>query len=211
MKVGRNLSGKLVTVPPEEGIEVAFQLMVSNRIRHLPVVEDDRLVGILSDRDLKSALIHSRKSEAGRDFFFIPPGVAVSEVMTKDPFSVSPDSDVEEAARLMYRKKIGSLPVVENGRVVGIITESDILAIFIEIMGVIESSSRVDVEMEDKPENLEKAAEIIRESCGKIISIAMSPVTGDLRTYYFRLEMCDTSPVVEALKKAGFKVKSALS
>jgi acetoin utilization protein AcuB len=210
MKVGRRLKGNLVTISPDENLEVAFQLMVTNKIRHLPVVEEDRLVGILSERDLKSALIHSRNDRPSHDFFVIPPGVPVSQVMTQDPIQITPDTDVEEAARVMYRQKIGSLPVVEKGRVVGIITESDILAIFIEIMGVIESSSRVDVEMDEDPDSLNRAADIIRRKEGRIISIAMAaPDDERRRTYYFRLASCDTSPIVEALREEGFEVKSA--
>jgi len=210
MKVGRRLKGNLVTVSPQDNLEIAFQLMVTNKIRHLPVVEEDRLVGIISDRDLKSALIHAHNGLPVHDFFMIPPKVPVSQVMTRDPIHITPDTDIEEAARMMYKQKIGSLPVVEDGSVVGIITESDILAIFIEIMGVIESSSRVDVAMDEDPESLSRATDVIRRGQGRIISIAMSaPNDEHSRTYYFRLASCDTSPIVEALREAGFEVKSA--
>ncbi len=213
MKVGRRLKKTIVTVGPEDSLELAFQLMVANGIRHLPVVRRGRLVGILSDRDLKGALILSRTAEVGgRDVFFIPPGVKVAEVMTADPVVITPETDIEEAARIMYRDKIGSLPVLDGHRLAGIITESDILAIFIEIMGVIESSSRIDVEMDDAPESLTRAAEVIRRHHGRIISVAMSSPTGKRkRTYYFRLGSCDTTPIAESLKKAGFRIKSVMN
>jgi acetoin utilization protein AcuB len=213
MKVGRKLDKmKLVVVSPDDGLELAFQLMVSNRIRHLLVVDKKHLVGILSDRDLKAALILSRTGDKGPDVFFIPPGVMVREVMTRDPITISPDTDVEEAARIMYHNKIGGLPVLERGRLLGIITESDILSIFIEIMGVIESSSRVDVEMDDAPDSMDRAAEVIRTAGGRIISVAMSsPRPKGRRTYYFRLSSCDTIPIEASLKKAGFRVVAAMS
>jgi acetoin utilization protein AcuB len=176
------------------------------------VVQKDRIVGILSDRDLKSTLILSRGSQSGRDVFFIPPGVSVGEVMTRDPVVIDVETDIEEAARVMYRQKIGALPVVDRGRLAGIITESDILGIFIEIMGVIESSSRIDVEMDDAPDRMDRAAEVIRGASGRIISVAMSPPTPDhRRTYYFRLSSCDTAPIVASLEQAGFSVKGALN
>lgn len=212
MKVGLRLKQKLITVSPGDGLELAFQLMMANGIRHLPVVEKNKVVGIISDRDLQGSLILSRKEEAGRDVFFIPPGVKVAEVMTSDPIVITPHTDVEEAARLMYHHRISSLPVVEDGRPVGIITDSDILGIFIEIMGVIESSSRIDVEMDDTPDSLNHAAEIIKKCNGKIISVAMSPPGDDhRRTYYFRLASCDTAPIVKSLMEAGYKIKSAMS
>ncbi len=208
MKVGRRLKGNLVTASPDDKLELAFQLMVANGVRHLPVVDEEKLVGILSDRDLKGALILSRNGTSKRDVYFIPPGVSVGEVMTADPVTITPETDVEEAARIMYHRKIGALPVVDEERLVGIITEADILGIFIELMGVIESSSRIDVETDDSPDSLNRAAEVIRQSHGRIISVAMSAPAGHQRTYYFRLSSCDTGPIALSLKKAGFRVKS---
>jgi acetoin utilization protein AcuB len=213
MKVGRRLVKRdLVTVAPGDSLELAFQLMVSNRIRHLPVTERGRVKGILSDRDLKSALIQTRQSDPGRDVYYIPPGVTVSEIMTADPICITPADDIEEAARLMHRHRIGALPVVEEGLLVGILTESDILAIFIEIMGVIESSSRIDVEMDESADTLNVAAEIIRKQGARVISIAMSAPTADKRrVYYFRLSSTDTAPIVTALEQSGFKVTSSIT
>jgi acetoin utilization protein AcuB len=213
VKVGRRFADrKVFTVVPADTLETAFQLMVSHRIRHLPVVEGDEVVGMLSDRDLKSALVRTRGQQSSRGAFLIPPGITVGDLMSHEPMLISPMTDVEEAARLMYRHKIGALPVVEGGRLVGIVTETDILGIFIEIMGVIESSSRIDVEMDDDPALLDRAAEIIRKSRGKIISVAMSPPSPDhSRTYYFRLSSCDTSPIVRSLEGAGFHVLSAMN
>ncbi len=211
MKVGRRLVKRdLVTVAPGDSLELAFQRMVSNRIRHLPVIDRERVVGILSDRDLKTALIQTRQSDSGRGVYFIPPGVTVAEIMTADPISIAPTDDIEEAARLMHRHRIGALPVVEEGMLVGILTEADILAIFIEIMGVIESSSRIDVEMDEAADTLNEAAEIIRKRGARVISIAMSAPSADKRrTYYFRLSSCDTVPIVTALEQSGFRVTAS--
>ena len=107
-----------ITVRPHETARHAYQLMRDNRFRHLPVVEDGRLVGILSDRDLRPVLLS--------------PGLArarVRELMSEDLTTVGPETPIEEAASLLVVKKIGCLPVVAQGRLVGIVTETDLLAV----------------------------------------------------------------------------------
>jgi acetoin utilization protein AcuB len=123
-----------ITVRPHETARHAYQLMRDNRFRHLPVVEDGRLVGILSDRDLRPVLLS--------------PGLArarVRELMSEDLTTVGPETPIEEAASLLVVKKIGCLPVVAQGRLVGIVTETDLLAVLVELLGLLTQSTRLDV------------------------------------------------------------------
>jgi acetoin utilization protein AcuB len=134
----------------------------------------------------------------------------VTEAMAHLVEVTTPDADIAAIAERMLAKHLRSVPVVEEGLLVGILTESDILSIFIEIMGVIESSSRIDVEMDESADTLNVAAEIIRKRGGRVISIAMSaPTTDKRRVYYFRLSSIDTAPIVTALEASGFKVTSS--
>jgi acetoin utilization protein AcuB len=169
-----------------------------------------RLVGIISDRDVRGVLIPQRGNggEKSNQTFYLPRDVKVAEAMTADPLWVKPGSDIEEAARLLVTHKIGCLPVVDKGKVVGILTDTDILLVFSEIMGVLESSSRIDITLGNDPQAMEKATEIIRKNHGRIISVGVHPNSGKRnKIYSFRLKSCDTGPIIAGLKKAGYKVQ----
>ena len=124
----------LVTVQPQETARHAYRLMRDRRFRHLPVVEDGQLVGILSDRDLRPVLLSPTLARA-----------RVRELMSEDLTTVGPDAPVEEAASLLVVKKIGCLPVVADGRLIGIVTETDLLAVLVELLGLLTQSTRLDV------------------------------------------------------------------
>lgn len=213
MKVSRRMQKKIFTIQKDDPVERAQTMMAVHGIRHLPVLDGRRLVGILSDRDIRGVLIPQRLAGPAKKSgaFYLPRDVTVEEAMSPDPLWVKPGNDIEEAARLLIKNKIGCLPVVDGGKVVGIITDTDILWAFSEIMGVLESSSRVDVTLGRDPRALEKATEIIRKNRGRIISVGILPGKGRGKNVYsFRLKSCNTAPIVSALEEAGLKVKDEL-
>ena len=213
MKVSRRMQKKIFTIQKDDPVERAQTMMAVHGIRHLPVLDGRRLVGILSDRDIRGVLIPQRLGNSAKKSgaFYLPRDVMVEEAMSLDPLWVSPGSDIEEAARLLIKNKIGCLPVVDGGKVVGIITDTDILWAFSEIMGVLESSSRMDVTLGSDPRALEKAMEIIRKKRGRIISVGILPGRGRGKNVYsFRLKNRNTAPIVSGLEEAGFKVKDEL-
>jgi acetoin utilization protein AcuB len=186
-----------ITVRPHETARHAYQLMRDNRFRHLPVVEDGRLVGILSDRDLRPVLLS--------------PGLArarVRELMSEDLTTVGPDTPIEEAASLLVVKKIGCLPVVAQGQLVGIVTETDLLAVLVELLGLLTQSTRLDVGVAGGPDAYQRIVEIIRVHEGRILSVGAVPGSEGKTVFSVRLEPCDTRPIVEALRTAGFEVLS---
>ena len=123
------------TIGPQTGAAEALGLMQERKFRRLPVVEGGELVGIITDANLTSALQYYAgrfdKARQKRDFS----AILVRNIMTPSPFTVRPDTSVAEAARLMQDRKIGGLPVVEKGRLVGIITESDIFRALLGVLG----------------------------------------------------------------------------
>lgn len=123
-----------VTVGPEEPIGAALELMRVGRFRHLPVVEGDRLVGIITDRDLRlatnSPLVLREKWYSD----FILESIKVKACMTSDPVTVTPDTPLLDAALIIQERRFGSLPVVEAGKLVGILTETDLLATLIRLL-----------------------------------------------------------------------------
>jgi acetoin utilization protein AcuB len=210
MRVSRRMQRRIFTIQHDETVEMAQTKMVVNNIRHLPVMDGDRLVGIISDRDIRGVLIPQRGNggKKNNQTFYLPRDVKVEEAMSADPRWVKPGSDIEEAARLLVTHKIGCLPVVDRGDVVGIITDTDILLVFCEIMGVLESSSRIDITLGKDPQAMEKATEIIRKNHGSIISVGVHPNSGKSKKIHsFRLKSCDTGPIVAGLEKAGYKVQ----
>ncbi len=204
------MRSRVVTIQRDESVDRAQTLMTINAIRHVPVLAGRQLVGILSERDVLGIMVQQRRAACGLKAgkaYFLPPGVRVDEAMTPDPVVVSPDTDIEAAARLLITHKIGCLPVVDRGRVVGIITETDILGVFTEIMGLLESSSRIDIALGRDPHALERTSTIIRRHHGKIISVGMSPGRGSTPcVHHFRLKSCDTVPITASLRRAGFRV-----
>jgi len=214
MRIERRMRLSVISVQRDESVDHAQTLMAQHGIRHLPVLEGRRLVGIISDRDVFGTSIQQRRDaggmSAGRAYFLVP-GVRVDEVMTPDPVVISPGADIEEAARLFIERKIGCLPVVDHGRVVGIITEADVLAVVTEILGLLESSSRIDVALGRDPRALERTSEIIRRHRGRIISVGMSPArAGSPRVHHFRLKHCDVAPIAASLRRAGFRVLESM-
>jgi acetoin utilization protein AcuB len=125
-----------VTIAPEAPLAAALAVMRQHEIRHLPVVDlDGRFVGIVTDRDLRQVIfdpdIHAQLEAMPKALNIL----AVREVMTWGVISLRPDSDLREAARVMHTHKIGALPVVNHGRVVGILTESDVVKGFVDVLG----------------------------------------------------------------------------
>jgi CBS domain-containing protein len=131
MKVRNIMVTELVTLHIDEELSLASDIMNLARIRHLPIVEGDRLVGIISQRDLFRA---SLASVMGYDYAETRDhlkSVAIKDAMVKEVITVGPDTGVQEAGRIMLEKKIGCLPVVEGDRLVGMLTETDILRCFL--------------------------------------------------------------------------------
>ena len=127
MKVRELMTTDVATIGRNDELTIADDIMKMKRVRHLPVLEEGRLVGILTQRDLFHAALSTALNfgeKAQKEFLKT---VVVKEVMTDDVRTIGPDADVKEAARLLIEHRIGCLPVVENGKLVGIVSETDLL------------------------------------------------------------------------------------
>ncbi|MCP3950928.1 MAG: CBS domain-containing protein [Desulfobacterales bacterium] len=189
-----------ITIAKSATIKDAIAVMKANSIRHLPVVtRGKRFAGLVTLADLKQGLIPSMVA-----------GVTLADLMVKDTISVSPDSDIEIAARLIYEHKISGMPVLKKKTLVGIITETDMLRAFIDMMGILTASSRIDVRAHnDNQGGFRKALEVISASGGDVINVGMATLQSTGRMYYFRLKECKTADICKALEKNGFEVISA--
>ncbi len=210
MRVGKRMKKKVITIRPDDPIRLAMELMYKNRIRQLPVVEGRKVVGIITDRDLREASASSATSLSVWELNYLLEQVKVKDVMTHDVITVNPETSVEEAARIINDNKIGGLPVLENDVLVGIITESDLLDLFIAVMGINGASTRIDVVMGDDPKAFETVSKIVQESGGAIFSVGITEAKEAEKTYFFRLDPCDPVPIKTALQKAGYEVRSVV-
>lgn len=135
-KVRSRMKTELVTLAPEVTLREAVRLELQRKIRHIPIVDaSGALLGIVTDRDIKRALPSPLTGQLAReDYDAVLDGTPLAKVMTRDPQSVSPDTTLAEAVKLMFEKKIGGLPVVESGRLVGIFTQTDALALCLDLL-----------------------------------------------------------------------------
>lgn len=212
MLVENRMKRDPITICPETGALEASRLLRQYRIRHLPVVKGGRLVGILTDRDLKRASPSPATSLSVYEVNYLLDRLEAKEVMTKEVVTVTPKATIEEAARLLLAHKIGGLPVVDGEMLVGIITEADILEAFVEAMGIRGSCSRVEVVVEDAPAALFAIGEIVKKRQGDIASLmtARARYKGEERKVLIvRIEDEEPEGVVKAIEEAGFPVLSA--
>lgn len=204
---------KVITIKGVDNLDTAQGLMVKNSIRHLPVTDGSELTGILTESDIRSAFLSDIHLKSNTVPQLDPKTMKVRDHMTRDPLTVLPETNIEDAALLIYENKIGCLPVVSDKKMVGIVSIMDMLGLFIDMMGILHSSSRIDVVMGKDTKNFDTVSGIFHDHGINVISVGMAPYnqSKDKRVYLFRLDLCDTGPLVKAIEKAGFKVKSAIS
>ena len=196
MKIHSLMIRDPITISEKAGIEEAIALMKKKSIRHLPVVsKGNKLIGLVTLSDLRQYLIPSMLGD-----------IDLADVMIKQPIVVDPDDDVETAAQLIYKHKISGIPVVKKNQLLGIITETDLLRTFINMMGILTESSRIDVVLDTEPNAIKLAMQIINDNGGEIINIGMTAEHNGKRVYYFRLKPCKTDVIRKALENQGFKV-----
>lgn len=134
MTVGDLMTKDVLTVNRDESIRRPWELVEEKRLRRFPVMDGDTLVGIITDRDLRNATASSVVLTEKKYHDFLLDTVKVESVMTPNPKTVSPDTSLIDAARIILEMKVGGLPVVEEGRLVGIITETDLIGALVELL-----------------------------------------------------------------------------
>ncbi len=200
MKIHSLMIPDPITITAHASISEAIELMKINSIRHLPVVSrGNRLSGFLTLADLKQGLIPSMLGD-----------LTLQDLMIKEPITVGPEDDIEYAAQLIYKYKIGGMPVIKNNQLVGIITATDILRTFIDMMGILSSTSRIDVIIRNQSGSLKKVMQIINDMGGDVINVGMTARQTGQRTYYFRLAACKTKAIKKALESHGYEVLAAM-
>jgi acetoin utilization protein AcuB len=195
MLVSKRMTPDPITVTADDLMIQAKLRMQKGNFRRLPVVSNGQLVGIITDRDIQQHVGLLDRT-----------GVKVA--MSENPLTVTPATTVEAAAQLLIKQKIGGLPVVENNRLVGIITATDIMQAFLDVMGASEeTSTRIDFIPAGETEGLGEASRIIAQEGGEVLSLGSHRKKwGDTPVYYLRLRSGDAGAIAKVLSQKGFEV-----
>lgn len=206
MFVKDKMTTRLLTVTEDTPVLKATQFMRENKVRRLPVVKGEKLVGIVTEDDLLRVSPSAATSLSIFEVNHLLSELRIKEVMTKKVITISPEATLEEAALLMRENEVGALPVVEGGKLVGIITESNIFDAFIEMMGLKKTGARVTINAEDRMGVLAEITEIIKAHQVNIVSLATFPHLGGRCEFVFRLDTKDCKPLLAEIERKGYKV-----
>ena len=197
----------VITITPKTSLPEAMRLVGRRGIRHLPVVDDDRLVGIVSDRDLKRAMASPATALESHELGYLLDALTVDEIMTRAVVTVGRMFPIEEAARLMVTEKISALPVTERGKLVGIVTETDVLQLFVKGMGAGEPSSRIDVRLGENSTALAELVHAIEDASLEICSIMTLAGRSGQKDVVIRVLSMDPRPAIANLEARGYAVR----
>ena len=208
MFVKDRMSHPVITVTPDVSIVDALDIMRRERIRRMPVVDKHgHLVGIVTEKDILNASPSSATSLSVWEINYLISKITVGEVMTKDVITVDEDTCLEEAARIMADNKIGGLPVMRGDKVVGIITESDLFKVFLELMGARVPGVRLTVLVPDVPGELAKLAQAVASVGGNIVSLSTFEGEDPSNRYIvMKIRDADADALREAVKPLVEKV-----
>ena len=200
MFVGERMSRPVISVAPDSPINDVLAMFRKERIRRAPVMENGKLVGIVSERDLLYATPSSVTTLSVWEMHYLISKVTVKDVMTKNVITVDQDTPIEEAARIMADKKIGGVPVVSGANVVGMITETDLFKILLELMGARQKALRVTATIPDKPGELARLTQAVAENGGNFVSFGMfSGPDANSREVTFKVEGLEKAKLKEVL------------
>lgn len=206
MLIEEIMKTEVITLTPRHTIKEAADLMRTSHIRHLPIVIDDnQLVGIITDRDLKEIMPHGEHSAENSAAVYSTP---LSECMVKKPITGHPMDFVEESALVFYHNQIGCLPIVSSQKLVGIITETDLLYKYIELTGAHQPGSQIEVRVPNIPGILHEVTKVFNEFQTNVQSVLVYPDKENdaNKILVLRIKTMNPIPIIEGLKGRGFDV-----
>jgi acetoin utilization protein AcuB len=190
MLVRNWMSKNIITVDAEDSMHDAMKLMKEKGIRILPVIHKGKLVGVVTDRDLKRASASDATTLEVHELLYLVSQIKVKNIMTENPITVPQNYTIEETAEVLLKNKISGVPVVDqNGAVVGIITQTDLFRVLISLTGIGSRGIQFAFQLEDRPGSIREVADIIRKYGGRIVSILTSyeSVAQGYRKVYIRM------------------------
>lgn len=210
MRIKDLMSVNVVTVDEKTSIQDARKIMEAHKIRRLPVMRKDKLVGLVTKHMLLEAAPSPATSLSIHELHYLLSKMTVKDIMVKDPYTLSPDMPAEDALQLGQELGYGGFPVMENGRLVGIVTESDIVRLMIRVLGVKEKGNRVEIKAPRDFGSLKRLMEILDRNRVVLRSVMTVPPEDEDEDrdwlIVLRLETQDAEKVADAFRSSGFNV-----
>jgi acetoin utilization protein AcuB len=208
MRIRDLMSTNVATITEDTSIHDAKKIMDAHKIRRLPVMRKDKLVGLVTKHTLLEASPSPATSLSIHELHYLLAKMTVKDIMVKKPYTISPDMPPEEALQLGQEMGYGAFPVVEGGRLVGMVTESDIVRLMTRVLGVREKGKRIDIKGSKNFGDMKRIMEILDEH--KIILLSMMTLPpeheDDDWLVVLRLKSEDAEPIAKDLKSSGFNV-----
>jgi len=208
MKVRDIMSTNVVTVTEKTLVNDAKQIMEAHRIRRLPVMKKDKLVGLVTKHMLLEAAPSPATSLNIWELNYLLSKMTVKEIMVKNPFTISPDMPVEEALQLGQDKGFGAFPVVENGKLVGVVTESDIVRMMTRALGVRDKGKKIDIRVSAQFGTMKRIMDILDSRKTVLLSMMTLPPEEGENDWLIMLRVRseDAEPIAKELESSGFNV-----
>jgi len=194
------------TISPDHTIPDAHEIMSQNGVKRLPVLKNGKLVGVVSKEDIAHASPSMATSLSANEITYLLAKTKISKVMKKDPIVISSNALLEEAATLMRDNNVGFLPVVDDGKLVGIITESDIFDAFIELLGFREKGTRLTIEVDDAPGIMANLTSIIGNYGTNITHVAVYRGKNGKSDIVIGINSYNTSAIEKSIEDQGYKI-----
>ena len=208
MRIRDFMSTNVVAVDEKTSIHDARRIMEAHKIRRLPVMKKDKLVGLVTKHMLLEASPSPATSLSIHELQYLLAKMTVKDIMVKKPYTISPDMPPEEALEVGQEMGYGAFPVVEEGRLVGIATESDIVRLMTRVLGVREKGKRIDIKASGAFGNMQRIMEILDNNKTVLLSLMTLPPQPEEDGWLIalRLKSEDAEPIAEELKSSGFNV-----
>lgn len=197
------MATEVIAIDENTSMMKATQIMKEHNIRRLPVLRKNRLVGILSDRDLKDAAPSKATSLDVHELYYLLSEIKVKDLMSKNLITINGDDTMEKAAVIMLENRISGLPVVNNkGDLIGVITLTDVLKVLVSITGIYRGGIQFAFSLEDRPGSVKEVGDVIRAHGGRMVSVLTSWDTGDKKCRHVFIRVMDMEKEkLEALTK----------
>lgn len=207
MFVEQRMTSNPITITSTATIADASELMRSNQFRRLPVVDNGKLVGLITDRDLRAVSPSPATTLSIFELNYLLAKMQIKDIMQKKVITIHSDATVEEAALLLYNHRIGGLVVVDTqGAVVGVITETDIFKCFVDVMGLVEGKTRLTIDVTDKIGILNEITEIFFQMNINISSMVTYTLPDGKKEMVIRADISDTKELSERLATLGYPI-----
>jgi acetoin utilization protein AcuB len=205
MHVEEIMNRNVITLGPTDTIAKAHQLLVDHKIRHIPIVDEDYyVIGIVSDRDIRDASPSILTTDSDKSIL----DKQISTIMSSPVLTAHPLDFVEEVARIFYDREIACLPVVSNEKLVGVITEKDLLYTLIQLTGTHVQGSHIEVKVPHKPGILPEVASVFGNHGVNISSVLIYPYKNnpEYKILVFRVQTMNPQPIIRDLRSSGYEL-----